>query len=143
MLPSPGYPMCCSSSWPGLLPRALPAVHIIRKLQLGQRVCVLFLLISFVYFVNIFLLQRFSRPNPQVLCSSSSTNIRIPSASIQHLVPAFHPGSQLGQTCIFPAFDDGTSSPCLLNLFDHDYTAPFSSHTLLAGVFIFSLCQKS
>ena len=120
LLPSARRSIRFSSPGPSLLSGAIPAFHIIWKLKLRQRLCVFVLFFSIVRFLYVFAPQRLSFTGLQVFCSGASTNIRFPSTSGQHMVSAFHPGSQSGQACLISAFHDGSTGPCLLgNYADH------------------------
>ncbi len=111
--------LCCSSSRPGLLSTGLSAIHLFRKFQFRQRICIFYLFVSIVSFFDAFLSELHHFSSSQVLFSGSSTTtptttIRFPSTSSKYVVSAFYPGSQPSQACVFPAFHDGGSSPCLL-----------------------------
>jgi len=114
MLPGSIYPICRPSSRPSLLACSLPTLHFFRQLGLRQRLCVLFLLISFLSFVYIFLPKYFTGPGSQIFFSGTSANIRFTSACKQHVVPAFHPCRQHCQACVIPALHDGPACPRLL-----------------------------
>jgi len=115
LLPGSRSPPVCCSSWLSLRTITLPALHIIWKLKLGQRLGLLRLFISLIRILNIFVPTRFLFSGPQVFFPSTaaSTTIRFP-ATCQYVVPAIHPGGQPGQACVLPAIDDG-SGPCLLS----------------------------
>jgi hypothetical protein len=111
----PSGPPGGSTAWTSVLTSALPTLHVLGKLQLRQRICVLFLLISFVYFVYLIVPKRVSISNTAFFYTRSSTTIRFSSGSGQYVVSTIHPGRQFGQACILPAFDDGPAGPCLLD----------------------------
>jgi hypothetical protein len=131
-MPPSGSSFRCSSSRTSILSTYLGAsipstLHLIWKLQLGQRFCVLCLFVSLVSLLFVLLLPR-RTPSSKAICSTSAI-IRF--SSNQHMVPAVHPGCQSSQACIVPASDDGCSGPCLLNWISKDH------NTLLHDVYLF------
>jgi hypothetical protein len=115
ILPGPCGSPARFSSRLSLCPIALPALHLLWKLELGQRLGILCLLIGILIVFDFLLPARFFFPGSQVFFSGSSTTIRFSSTSGQYVVPAFHPGSQSGQACVLPAFDDDGAGPLLLD----------------------------